>query len=358
MRNDGYVIVTVAVLLVILLGFSALAVDVGIMYSARTSAQRVADAAALAGAFTFVVEPGSPQPATAIDHATQTAINNNILGDAVVAGDVTVNVDVPNRLVTVDIERSQDSFFARVLGSTSTDIRARALAEASPNSTSAYCVKPWFIPNTVISPQMPCDACTSSQVLISGGAVTAYGQSKLGLQFTLKPQQPSGTMAPGQFFAIQLPGSVGGNDYRDNISMCPPNAVPCNEFYSVETGNMVGPTKQGVNDLIGNPPTDTYVSLGRYMRGDGTIGDTSRGLIVSPIWDACGMANFCPGNRFPTGTNVSLKVVGFALIFLEGVQGNDVVGRLINIFPCGTAPLETEETGPYSIPVRLVRPAM
>jgi Flp pilus assembly protein TadG len=358
MRNKGYVIITIAILLVVLLGFSALAVDLGIMYSVRTSAQRVADAAALAGAFTFVVEPNAAQPDTAIQHARQTALNNNILGDPVVAADVTINVDVPNRLVTVDVEHNQYTFFARVLGSTTADIRARALAEASANATSSYCVKPWFIPNTVLSPQNPCTACTAAEVLISGGAVTPFAQLKLGTEFNLKPQQPSGAMAPGQFFAIQLPGSVGGNDYRNNIRTCPPNAVPCNQFYSVETGNMVGPTKQGVSDLIGNPPTDTYISLGRYRRSDGTIGDTSKGLIVAPIWDACNMPDFCPANQFPTGTNVNLKVIGFALVFLEGIEGNDVVGRLINVFPCGNAPLETDETGPYSIPVRLVRPAM
>ena len=101
MTDRGYLVVTVAILLVILLGLSALAVDVGMMYSARTSAQRAADAAALAGAFTFVVEPNAPQPATAIQHAQQTALTNKILGDPIAAGDLTINVDVPNRLVTV-----------------------------------------------------------------------------------------------------------------------------------------------------------------------------------------------------------------------------------------------------------------
>ncbi len=57
MDNErGYIIVTTAMLLVVFLGFGALAIDVGLLYSARTSAQRAADAAALAGAFTFVAD--------------------------------------------------------------------------------------------------------------------------------------------------------------------------------------------------------------------------------------------------------------------------------------------------------------
>ena len=76
--QKGYVIVTTALLLVVLLGFGALAVDVGLLYSARTAAQRAADAAALAGAFTFVVNPASAQPSTAYDNAMSTALSNNI----------------------------------------------------------------------------------------------------------------------------------------------------------------------------------------------------------------------------------------------------------------------------------------
>src|SRR5438093_628052 len=96
MKNQGYVLVTFAILLSVLLGFSALAVDLGIMNSARTSAQRAADAAALAGAFTFIVDPTSPQPATATQHAQQAATANNILGSAIQLGDVTVAVDNGN----------------------------------------------------------------------------------------------------------------------------------------------------------------------------------------------------------------------------------------------------------------------
>jgi Flp pilus assembly protein TadG len=356
MRNDGYVIITVAVLLVVLLGFSALAVDVGIMYSARTSAQRVADAAALAGAFTFVVDPTSPQPATATQHAQETAVDNNILGDPLTAGEVTVNVDVGNRLVTVDINRNEPTFFARVLGQTLAPIHARALAEASENATGSYCVKPWFITNTTMSGQAPCTACMNGETLISNGDVTAFAQSKIGLQFNIKPQQPANAIGPGEFFALQLPASVGGSDYRTNIGTCPAGALACNEVFSVETGNKVGPTKQGVEDLIGKPPADTFVAVGQYRRADSTISDTSKALVVAPIWDTCNLAGFCPGNKFPNGTNVNLRIIGFAMVFLEGIQGNNVVARLINVSACGNGAPDTDEVGPYSIPVRLVRP--
>ena len=49
-QRKGVVIVMVAVLLVVMLGCVALAVDIGYLYVARTELQRTADAAALAGA--------------------------------------------------------------------------------------------------------------------------------------------------------------------------------------------------------------------------------------------------------------------------------------------------------------------
>jgi hypothetical protein len=363
-KQHGYVIITIAATLVILLGFVAFAVDLGMFLSARTAAQRAADAAALAGAFTFIVHPFGAQPQTAQQYAVNTAVTNNILDNPVNAADVTVNVDVPNRLVIVDVMHTRATFFAGVLGLNQATIGARGIAEASANSTGSSCSKPWFIPNTVLSPNSACQACANGEVFVSGGNVTGFGQGMVGTSFTLKPGNPQNSLAPGQFYAIRMGDSTGGNDYRTNIATCTPELVYCQETYSVEPGNMIGPTLQGVNDLMG-PNPDTFLALGQYQRSDGTIGDTSRQLISAPIWDECGIPGFCPGEQLPdAGANLQIPVVGFALIFLEGVQGNDVIARLLGVSGCGAgggggggggggpAP---PETGPYSIPVRLVR---
>ena len=191
------------------------------------------------------------------------------------------------------------------------------------------------------------------QVLVANNEVTPYGLSQLGKQFRVRSQNPGNALAPGQFYAIQVPGSSGGNDYRNNIATCTTQTVVCQQKYSVETGNMVGPTKQGVRDLMG-PSPDVWEGIARYRRADGTLTDTSRQLIVAPVWDVCGTPGFCPAENFPSGTKVDVRTVGFALIFLEGIQGNDVLARIVNISGC-SGPLVTNEAAPYSIPVRLVR---
>ncbi|HXV59762.1 MAG TPA: pilus assembly protein TadG-related protein [Vicinamibacteria bacterium] len=363
-RERGYVIVTVALVLFVLCGFVAFALDWGLVLSARTASQRAADSGALAGAFTFVTQPFSPQPVTAEQHALEATITNTNLDGAIDPSEVSVTVDVANRRVTVDIDRAEDMYFGRVLGWNQTNVAVRGIAEASAVSTGASCTKPWFIPNSILSGQPSCDACRDGRVFVlPDGTVSPWASTQIGYQFTVKPGNPQNSLAPGQFYAIAMPGSMGGADYRDNIARCAPGNVYCANTYTVELGNMIGPTKQGVLELIG-PNPDSYVAVGQYMTQNG-LSDTSHQLIVAPIWDECAMPNFCPGGQLPdSGRNLQIPVVGFALLFLEGVQGNDVIARLIWVSGCGggggggggpgSGP-EPPETGPYSIPVRLIR---
>ena len=112
---EGYALVSTALLLVVLCGFAALAIDIGVFMSVRASAQRAADAAALAGAFTFVSNQSAPQPGTAQNQAMATAGQNVILDRAVAPGEVNVAVNVGARRVTVNVTRTTGSYFARAL---------------------------------------------------------------------------------------------------------------------------------------------------------------------------------------------------------------------------------------------------
>ncbi len=59
----GAVLPLLVVCIAVLLACAALAIDMGLLYTARTSAQHAADASALAAAFTFVNSPTAAQPA-------------------------------------------------------------------------------------------------------------------------------------------------------------------------------------------------------------------------------------------------------------------------------------------------------
>ena len=382
-KQKGYTIVIIAAALVVFLGFIALSIDMGVLYSARTSAQRAADAAALAGAFTFVVDPTSPQPATAQDHAVSVAGSNKVLGNpvSITTGDVTV--DVANHRVTVGVTVNQQTFFARVLGENTASIHVQAIAEASLTATGSTCVKPWFLANTALSNQAgitsPCDACTQGKVLIqrvagtNGYAVTDWGNSLIRAgtnSFTLKESDPHDALAPGQFYEIDPPG--GADQYRTSISQCVTTPFYCGQVKTPLTGNRIGPTDQGIKDLIGCPTIDTYVSPGNYRHG-GVLTDTSRSLCTVAVWDVCNMTGFCPGGDFPSGTNPQIPIIGFALVFIEGLvppgnpsatpgcTSNTVRARLVNISACGDTGGAGGGGGPVpptgisGFPVRLVR---
>jgi hypothetical protein len=110
---------------------------------------------------------------------------------------------------------------------------------------------------------------------------------------------------------------------------------------------------------------DTYADVGEYVSGqDGQTYLTSHQLITVPVWDACSMVGFCPTGELPDGgANVEIPVVGFAQVFLEGVTGNNVMGRLVGVSACsagggsggGGGTAAPGEIGPAGIPVRLVR---
>ena len=160
-RRRGTVVVATAIMMVALLGFAALAVDVGNLYAAKGQLQRAADAAALAGASTFSDDslrqsgygddPGLLE-ALAIDWATArawqygyrnatTGVATNLGNADIVVGEFdfanptaplgTGNsnaVQVTARFTEGSINGPVNNFFASLFGFRQTDVAATATA--------------------------------------------------------------------------------------------------------------------------------------------------------------------------------------------------------------------------------------
>ena len=131
-RESGLTLPMVALFMVTLIIMMGLAIDVGVLYTARTSAQHAADAAALAGAFTFVTNP-TPSASSATNAAQQAAMLNSILGTAVGLGDVTVtSIQLPTATqpgrVTVQVSRVVPTAFAAAFGPSHSAVAATATA--------------------------------------------------------------------------------------------------------------------------------------------------------------------------------------------------------------------------------------
>src|SRR5262245_28445422 len=82
----GAITIHVAIALIALLTFTTIVIDYGVMWIARRQAQNAADAGALAGAVTLMIDPG------ATGEATRTA--QYFAGQNVIWGQNTANADI------------------------------------------------------------------------------------------------------------------------------------------------------------------------------------------------------------------------------------------------------------------------
>ncbi|MEK0155536.1 pilus assembly protein TadG-related protein [Arthrobacter oryzae] len=125
----GAASVLVAILLVVLLGFGAIAVDVGMLYAERTQLRNGADAAALAIAQKCAKNAADPDCST--NSALARSFANGNANDGLTNIKSTV-LDKAARTVTVTAGSQEAGktanevslFFARVLGMTSTEVNA------------------------------------------------------------------------------------------------------------------------------------------------------------------------------------------------------------------------------------------
>ena len=366
-KERGMTLAMVAISLAALLALAALAIDMGMLYTARTSAQHAADAGALAGAFTFN-NPAAVQPAAARTAAKNVAATNPVLGTFPIITDDNVDVDVANQRVTVRVPRTGTNgiplHFAAILGRQRGDVQATATAECSLTATGSRCLKPIYIPNTILSDLPPDQACAAGErIFAADGTITQWAKNHLGSVKNIRPTNPQNDqiLEAGQFFSLDF--GAGGATYSCTLGSClndcnvDISVVQCGQSYPLKTGDMVGPTRQGVRDLTG-PTPDTWVQLGKYQHADGKIYDSSDQLVVAPVWDSCSQT-ITPGFHGQT-----VQIIGFMELFIAGVEnGKDGGVRSYFVKPAacpgnGAGAGGNEfgaNTGPFGIPIRLVK---
>lgn len=367
----GAVLALVAVVMVALFGMAALAVDVGMGYTAKIEAQRAADSGALAGASAFLEFQAADAVDPAEARAYDWALQNEVRNIPVDSSEVTVQVLPDSFKVRVWVQRqSIGTWFARIIGFDQIAVLGEAAAQATP-AGAARCLKPfalpdmWFdadddsnhnnlwdqgedwvlgsnpddryVPYTGPPPQGPADA-------------TGYGsdlrgpERDHGRQIALKMPDPQSeyVMSPGVFLPWRIPidenqeacASVGGGGgagqdaggavYRQNICSCNDSQVELGVDYPIEPGNMIGPTFQGVSDLIDQDPGAQWDEATQSITGSQFGGDgmTSPRVVKIAIFD--------PSEIEGSGMQ-TIRFNNFALMFIEDQQSmrDPVVGRFL-----------------------------
>ncbi len=248
--------------------------------------------------------------------STPVAINN---------GDVTIDVNLKRCRVCVPRTQARGNpvptYFARIWRN-SVDVSACATAEVSIGNT-ANCIKPWALPDAF-------DDANSNGQYDAGEyyekGVTSYGTDyrsngyDVGVPLVVKQADPDGAIAPGQYFPIDLPipnsPDTGGDRYRDNISTCNSTPVSIGDLLYTENGNMIGPTKQGVEDLVAQDPGAYWDNSSNQIAGSAYGATGSPRIIRIPFFD--------PRNP-PTSGKQTVEVTNIASLFLEGIDSNGTV---------------------------------
>jgi len=345
-NERGASIVLVSLMMAALMGMAALAIDVGMLYNARAEAQRAADSAALAGAGSLLV---TAQEERARSIAIEFGNANKIQGVSVELLEEDVEVDVSAMTVRVTARRSASrgnamaTWFARVFGVDAVDVAARATAVVG-STNAATCLKPWILPDAW--DDIDLNGRFDAGVDYYEAAVTGYGSNyrdgvpasngidppgttyvaDFGRPIMLKSGDPKKAPQPGWYYPWDIPQldggpATGGDRYRWNIANCNPSVVTIGEQYMIENGNMIGPTRQGMDQLITQDP-GAYWDLGgdSIAMSGAPSWEASPRIVHMPLYDP--REEIAPGKKPVTITNVTA-------FFVEEMRGDDVYGRFL-----------------------------
>jgi hypothetical protein len=329
---------------------STLAIDVGMFMTARTQAQTAADAGALAGAVALAFNSYDDRSAggPAVQAAIATAQGNAVMAGmpAVEPADVTFPAGpdgVFNR-VRVNVFRTDGrsnpipTLIGPIFGVPTVSISATATGEAAP-ANAMTCVKPFTIPDRWKENQDP-----PWEVDSTFDRYDKKGNLLDDADEYFKPGEPgyrgynmredAGTLltiragtgnniSPSMYWSWKMPGGTGADYYRDNIANCNQAVFGMGAEMIQEPGNMVGPTMQGIDDLLAKDPDAYWDAASKSVKSD--INPSPR-VFPIPLYNP---DEYDKGKE--TGRNATLVMANWIGFFLEGRSGNNVYGRITPI---------------------------
>jgi hypothetical protein len=147
-----------------------------------------------------------------------------------------------------------------------------------------------------------------------------------GRPMSVKDGNPNDATVPSWYFPWDVPQQqgapiTGADRYRWNIANCNTNPVFIGQQYQVENGNMKGPTRQGVEDLVALDPDAEW-----DVDADSVVGSAyqpwkaSPRVVTIPLYDPTSPVK--PGKKPIVFNNLTS-------FFIHGMQGDYVVGRFL-----------------------------
>ncbi len=273
-NESGTTIVIFTGMIVGILAFSALVTDIGYLMVERSRLKNTADAAALA-AVREMTDNRSNAQAVAADYIQKNDRST-----------ITSEISIPDTgyIATVKLNKDIFFFFARILGINETQISVQSTAKMAP-VVAVRGLRPLTVQQQTFT----------------------FGQ-----QYVLKEGAGDGTS--GNYGAVAL-GGTGSDRYRDNIKYGYDSVIRIGDYIRTETGNMQGPTEEGINYLISQCSHYPECTHQKYELN-------CPRLIAIPVV-----------NTLDVNGRKPIVVVGFASFFLEDYVDNgghsEITGRFI-----------------------------
>lgn len=297
-NEKGSILVFSTVTMVVVLLFASLAIDVGCILTARNQLQSAVDASALSGSIGLIID--RPE---AIHRAILMAGKNTVINQPVALG--ADQVSFPNSSqVRIEGNHNVNLFFSKIAGIHSVNISGVAVAELG-TIIGTNGMRPWAIPDL----GWP----SGSPVVLKAGDINADSAN------------------PSFYYCINFPpigsGSpvTGASVYRDNIIYGSSCEISIGDVIQVEPGNMVGPTAQGVSDLIGMDASAYW--NGKKVVNSAYPANSSPRIVKIPLYDPYDYPH--PGRK-------TITVIGLASFFLMGGHGKDIMGVYMEKVTSGT----------------------
>jgi hypothetical protein len=142
---------------------------------------------------------------------------------------------------------------------------------------------------------------------------------------TLKSGSPGTAIQPGWFYPVQVASTDNGaTDYENNIKGCNTRPIGPGTVLAPENGNMVGPTKQGIEELIARDPAARWdTATKRIVGGCMAAGTCAR----SPRLGAIAAFNPHSYATSRTNGNTTVTVTHILGFWIESIRPNgDVLG--------------------------------
>ncbi len=276
--RSGQSILLLVLALPVLLGVVSLAVDVSNLYFNWTELQAGADAAVLAGAAYLPAHPDQAKSS-----ATSYALSNGIQ-----SSEITSNTVAPdNTSLSMQVSRTVPFYFARVLGFSATPVTVNATAGVQSVSRA-------------------------------NGVVPFGVDYRTSYTYDQTVDIKAGQVGAGNWEPLAL-GGTGASNYLNNLEQGYSGTVSIADTVQTEPGNIVGPTRTGVNYRINAglnaDPSGTFSSH--------TL-DDPRVMLVA-------MVDFSSING-----SSSVPVKGFAELWIVSVNGGTITTYFIQQTSPGT----------------------